>query len=204
MTTMPARFLVVLASALVLISPPVHAEFNNSFNFGMGGFPRTMPHCDAKVYIGEYEHAYSETTTVLLRGSGVNYRFDNTNYQETGRLNGVDIGARYYRAGGMEGFYLGGSLGYWWQNWSFMHLAYPSLPQGTAKSNVVRLNLQVGDRIVLDGTRISLMPEINLGKFFSSSSCDYTGPAPLVGTPCSQKSEVTGYWFIGLLAGVAF
>ncbi len=194
----------LLALVLASAALPLHAEPDNSLNFGMGGFPRTMPHCDAKVYIGELEHAYSRTTSVLLRGTGVNYRFDNSDYQENGRINGVDLGARYYHAGGMEGLYFGGGIGYFWANWSFMHLAFPSLPRGTASSKMGRLNLEFGDRIRLDGTNISLMPEINIGKFFTSSSCDYTGPAPVVGTPCTQKSEVTGYWFVGLLAGVAF
>jgi hypothetical protein len=48
------------------------------------------------------------------------------------------------------------------------------------------------------------MPEMNIGKFFSSRSCAYVSPASMVGTPCSQKSEVNVYLFVGIAAGLAF
>jgi hypothetical protein len=193
-------FPVVLAMACV--AAPVYAgPPDNSINFGVGGMPRTMPHCAADVYSAEYERAFSDTNTVLFRASAVNYRFDNGTYQENGSMRGLDIGARRYRGGRMQGLFMGGSLGVWASDWTFLHV---SGNQGTATSYSSRLNLEFGDRIVITGTNISLMPEINIGKFFWSSSCNYTAPAALVGTPCNQKSEVDAYLFVGLLAGATF
>ncbi len=195
-----ARLLFPLALAAASAAGLARAEPDNSLNVGIGGIPRLMKHCAATVYSAEYERAYSAANTVLLRGGGVPYRFDNGTYQEDGRMKGADLGARHYYGGRMQGLFAGASLGYWTSEWSFMH---PS-NRGTASSYAVRLNLEFGDRIVLGGSRVSLLPEVSIGKFFWSSSCSYTYPAALAATGCSQKSEVDGYGFLGLLAGVAF
>lgn len=180
------------------------AESADSINLGIGGL-NPMAYCSAKVLTLEYEHRLTPTTAFLGRGSGVNYRYDNSHYLEDGRLRGMDVGARYYPAGGMQGFFIGGTLGYWKQDMTFIQ--YQSTPdewQGKADHNSLRLNIDVGDRIPIGGTNVSIMPEVNVGKFFMSSSCEATAPASRIGTPCSQKSEVNYYIFVGLLAGLAF
>lgn len=180
------------------------AESRDSINLGLGGL-NPMPHCNALVYLVEYEHPLSPTMAILGRGSGVNYRFNNGNYLEDGRLRGLDIGARYYRAGGMQGIFWGASLGYWGGDWTFIqHQNAPYQWQGSATSHSLRLNFELGDRIPIQGTSISIMPEANLGKFFSSRSCVATAPASLTGTPCSQRSEVNAYLFFGVTIGMTF
>ncbi len=200
----------VLAQFLVLIivgtvtSGASGAELADSINLGLGGL-NPMAHCNATVYLIEYEHPLTPTTSILGRGSGVNYRYNNGNYREDGRLQGLDVGARYYLDGGMQGFFVGGSLGYWKGDWTFtQYQNSPSQWQGKANSNSVRLNIELGDRIPIQGTNISIMPEANLGKFFSSRSCEVTAPSAQAGTACSQKSEVNAYLFLGVTVGLAF
>lgn len=180
------------------ISPPA------SLSVVIGGFPRTMPHCKAHVFSLEFERAYSKKNSLVLRASGVPYHYDDGVYQENGRINGLDLGARHYRGANLTGLYAGASLGYWTSDWSFIRITDPGRPQGTASSVSARLNLEFGDRILLNDAGFFITPQVNLGKFFSSRSCTYTGPASMAGMPCSQRSEVTGYWFVGIGAGVMF
>ncbi len=176
----------------------------DSINLGLGGL-NPMAHCNATVYLVEYEHPLTPTTAILGRGSGVSYRYNNGNYLEDGTLRGLDVGARYYRAGGMEGFFVGGSLGYWKGDWTFtQNQNTPAQWEGKANSKSLRLNIEFGDRIPIGGTNVSIMPEANLGKFFSSRTCEATAPSSRSGTPCSQKSEVNVYLFFGVTVGLAF
>lgn len=194
----------LLALVVWLIAPWASAaEPADSINLGLGGL-NAMPHCNAAVYVIEYEHSLTPTTTILGRGSGVDYRFDNGNYFEDGMLRGVDIGVRYYRAGARQGFFAGASLGRWTGSWIFtQYQNSPAEWQGAADSNSVRLNFEFGDRILIEGTTISIMPEVSLGKFFSTHSCQATAPPSQVGQPCDQESEVNGYIFFGVTVGFA-
>jgi len=199
-----------LAQCLVLIIVGMFApgapgaESADSINLGLGGL-NPMAHCNATVYLIEYEHPLTPTTAILGRGSGVNYRFNNGSYLEDGSLQGLDIGARYYRAGGMQGFFVGGSLGYWKGDWTFtQYQNTPSQWEGKANSKALRLNIEFGDRIPVRGTKISIMPEANLGKFFSTHSCEVTAPSAQLGASCNQKSEVNVYLFFGVTVGLAF
>lgn len=194
-------FLVIVGTVALEASG---AEFADSVNLGIGGL-NPMPHCNAKVFIVEYEHQLTPATAFVGRGSGVNYRYNDGHYLEDGRLRGVDFGARYYPAGGMQGFFVGGSLGYWNEDRTFIQYQNtPSQYQGKASSYAPRLNVDVGDRIPIRGTNVSIMPEVNFGKFFLPSSCEVTAPASRVGTPCSQRSEVNYYIFAGVTVGVVF
>lgn len=179
------------------------AESMDSINFGYGGI-NPLPHCDTKIYIIEYEHLYTPSIAVLGRGSVVNYKFDDGSYQENGKIRGLDIGARYYGAANMQGFFAGGSLGYWGGHWPFIRdMNRPTESQGSAQTHSFRLNFDIGDRIPIQIMNISIIPEVNLGKFFSSNSCEYTTPASRIGTQCNQKSEVDYYLFVGIVIGVA-
>ncbi len=202
MQTLRARSLV--AAILSLLAPwAVGAERADSLNLALGGL-NPMPHCNATVYVAEYEHSLTPTLAILGRGSGVEYKFNNGSYLEDGRLRGIDIGARYYPAGGMRGWFMGANIGRWKGDWTFTQ--YQNTPiqwQGTARSNSVRLNFELGDRIPLNGTNISIMPEVDVGKFFATRSCQATAPASQSGQACEQKSEVNVYIFFGVAVGFA-
>ncbi len=106
-------FLFVVVVAAGMISPgTVFAEPENSVNIGVGAASHILPHCKATVAFVECEHMLGPKLAVLGRGSGVNYKFDDGNYVEKGRLRGGDIGLRYYPSSGMKGLFFGGALGY--------------------------------------------------------------------------------------------
>ncbi len=199
-----AQFVIIIVMVGVMTQRAAGAESADSVNLGFGGIIRTMPHCDANVYLVEYEHLLTPTTAILGRVNKVDYKFDDGNYREDGTLRGLDIGVRHYPAGAMRGFFTGGSLGRWNGDWTFIHdMSRSGQYQGTAHSNAVRLNFDLGDRIPIPGTSVSIIPEMNVGKFFSSRSCEYTSPASMTGTPCTQKSEVNVYFFVGVALGFA-
>jgi hypothetical protein len=198
--------LFVAAVAAGVMSPgTLFAEPANSVNLGMGGVVQTMPHCRATVYILEYEHMLGSKIAVLGRGSEVDYKFDDGAYLEKGRPKGVDIGARFYPAGGMNGFFIGGTLGYWTADWTFTHNKGRSDEfQGKGDSDSIRANVDIGGRFPIGSSSVSIMPALNFGKFFSSTSCEYTAPAFRVGTSCSQETEVKYYLFLAVTVGIGF
>ena len=98
-----------------------------------------------------------------------------------------------------------GTLGYWTGDWTFTDNRNTAAQrEGDADSRSARLNIDIGYRFAIRDTNISIMPEVNIGKFFSSSSCDYTAPASQVDDPCDQESNVDSYIFAGLNVGIAF
>jgi hypothetical protein len=198
--------LFIAVISVVIITPViVVAEPANSINLGIGGVIQTMPHCKATVYNIEYERMLNSKIAVLGRGSQVDYKFDDGAYFEAGRPRGVDIGARYYPAGGMKGLFIGGTLGYWRADWSFTHNKGTSDEYlGKGNSDSVRAHVDIGGRFPIGSSSLSIMPALNFGKFFSSTSCEYTVPTSRVGTSCSQKTEVEYYLFLSLAAGIRF
>lgn len=200
-----AAVLFVAAVAAGVMTPgTVFAEPANSLNLGLGGVIQTMPHCRAKVYILEYEHMLGPTIAFLGRGSGVDYKFDDGKYLEEGRPRGVDVGARFYPDGGMQGFFIGGTLGYWMSDWTFTNYQHrPDEVSGKGTSDSVRANLDMGWRFPVSSS-LSVMPQMNVGRFFSNTSCDYTAPASRVGTSCSQDTEVKFYFFLAVTVGIGF
>ncbi len=198
------RFVIPVALATAMAGE-ADAAAADSVNLGFGGIIRTMHDCDANVYFAEYEHSLTPNSTILGRIDKVGYKFDDGNYREDGTLRGIDLGARYYPSGDLHGFFAGGSLGYWNGDWMFFHaLDRPGQNQGTARTHAVRLNFDIGDRIPIPGTTVSIVPQMNIGKFFSSRSCQYVSPASMVGSACTQKSEVNVYLFVGVAVGTAF
>ena len=196
---------VAAVAAGVMTPGTVFAEPANSVNLGIGGVVQTMPHCKSTVYIVEYEHMLDSKIAILGRGSEVDYKFDDGSYLEKGRPRGLDIGARFYPAGGMKGFFIGGTLGYWTSDWTFTHAKGTSGEYlGKGNTDSIRANVDIGGRFPIASSPVSIMPALNIGKFFSSTSCEYTAPASRVGTSCSQKTEVDYYLFLSVTAGIAF
>jgi len=178
----------------------------NAINLGIGGVVQTMPHCKATVYLAEYEHMLDPKIAVLGRVSDIDYRFDDGKYLENGRPRGVDIGARYYPAGGMKGPFIGGTVGYWKTDWTFTDDKGASLEsQGKGESRAIRANVDIGARFPIGSTSVSIMTALHVGRFFSSTTCEYTAPASRAGTTCSQEGEVSAYYgFLVVLVGIGF
>lgn len=197
---------IVFAVAGVMQPGTVRAQTSDSVNLGFGGLPRLMKHCDADVYIIEYEHMISGSQfTVLGRGSEVDYTFDDGIYREEGKPKGVEAGVRYYFTGGMKGFFIGGTVGYWTADWTFTSdkgTVNEALGKGDTDS--VRANLDMGGRFPIGSSSVAIVPALNIGKFFSSTSCEYTAPALLIGTACSQDTKVDAYVFLTVMVGIGF
>ncbi len=198
--------LLVYAVALGLSAPRTSdAEPADSVNLGIGGVIQTMPHCKATLFITEYEHMLTPKVAGLGRISEVDYKFDNNKYVEQGRPKGVDIGARWYSAGGMQGFYVGGTVGYWMADWTFTdNKGQANEVHGKGDSDSVRVNVDIGARLPIGSSSVSIMPALNLGRFFASTTCEYTAPASVIGASCNRKSEVTNYLFLSVMAGIGF
>lgn len=180
------------------------AECADSINLGYGGL-NPMPHCHATVYNIEYEHQLNQNTSILGRGSRVDYKDDDEIELEEGKLKGLDIGARYYSAGDLHGVFWGGSLGYWTDHWtSIGEKNRTDEWQNTARSKSLRVNADVGYRFPILETNISITPQVNFGKFFSSYTCEYTSPPSRISTPCSESSVVNYYLFVGAALGITF
>lgn len=192
----------IFICAMLLSS--VGAESKDSINLGYGGI-NPMPHCHAEIYNIEYEHQLSQAFSILGRGSRVKYKDDDDDYQEDGKLSGLDVGTRYYLGGDMRGGFAGGSLGYWTGDWtSIGEKKLPTEWQDKASSKSLRVNVDVGYRFPIADTNISFMPEISLGKFYSSSTCEFTSPPSRITTPCTETSVVNYYLFVGVAVGIAF
>jgi len=200
------RLLILLAVAAAMTAPAtVSAEPADSINLGFGGVPALMKHCKADVYIVEYEHMLTSKLSVLGRGSEVVYKFDDGEYVEEGKPRGGEIGGRYYPGGGMKGFFIGGSVGYWRTDWTFRHNKdLPTEVRGESVTDSIRANLDIGGRFPINSSNISIMPELNIGRFFPSTTCSYTSPPSQVGAPCSQETEVKAYVFLAVMAGIGF
>ncbi len=201
----PSMLILIIVAAGVMAAGKVAAETANSLNLGMGGVVQTMPHCKADVYNLEFEHMIDTNFSIFGRASEVSYKFDDGNYLEKGRPKGIDIGARFYPEGGMKGFFIGGSVGHWTSDWTFTKdEGTLNEAHGRADSNSTRVNVDIGDRFPIGSSSVSVMPALNVGRFFSSTSCEYTAPASVVGTSCNQRSEVKYYFFLSLMAGIGF
>ena len=201
-----AKVLFVFAVAWGMLTPgTLFAESEkNSVNLGVG-MSNVLPHCKATIYLIEYERLLGAKISALGRISEVHYTFDDGKHLEDGRPKGVDIGARYYPTGGMKGFYVGGLVGYWKNDWTFTHNKNTAVQfQGQAHSDAVRANVDIGWRFPIGSSPVSIMPSVNFGRYFWSHSCEYTSPASRVGTACSEDSEVTNYLFLAVTAGIAF
>ena len=188
----------------VMTPGTLFAEPANSVNFGIG-MSNFLPHCKATIYLVEYEHMLGSNISALGRISEVHYTFDDGEHVEDGRPKGADIGVRYYFSGGMKGFYLGGSLGYWRADWTFMHNKnLPDEFQGNGHSNSIRADVDIGARFPIGASSVSITPALNFGKYFSHRSCEFTAPASRVGTACNEDSEIVFYAFLAVTAGIAF
>lgn len=206
-SAMLALFMVVVAAAGVVSPGTVFGEPANSVNLSLGGVLRIIPHCDATVYSGEYERTLGPTISVLGRGSGVVYTFDDGTYREHGNPKGIDMGMRYYPAGGgMKGLYFGGALGYWKWDWTFTeNKGRTSEKQGRGDSTAVRADVELGARFPIGSSSVAVMPALHIGKFFTSDSCEYDMPPNRAYSSCNRATEIRGgYVFLAVSVGVGF
>jgi outer membrane autotransporter protein len=195
--------LIVAAGALALSSGAWAQEGKSSVNIGVGGV--AGGDLNATVLMLEYERLVQQRLSVLGRYTNLKYKFDDGTYVEDGKGNGFGVGVRYYPAGGMKGFFLGGGVGYFKSTWDFIDDKGKTFEtRGTGDSSAFQWGGEVGYRFSL-GERVSLTPALNIGSWVGGdNSCKYTSPASRVGTSCSKESQL-GFYAVGSVAlGIAF
>ncbi len=204
------KSLAVLIAMIAAVSLSVpsrgFAAPENSINIGGGGM--IGRETTASAFFVEYERFIGSRMSVLARAGKVSYEYDDDfKYFEEGDPRGVDIGVRAYPlGGGMKGFYIGLSVGSWNTDWTFTSdkgQAWET--RGTGKTKAIRADVEVGGKFYLGSERVSLMPALHLGEFFSiDDSCSYTYPAGYIGTYCNRKSLLGFYGFYSLSVGISF
>lgn len=202
--------IVVVAVGVLLclagVAAPALAE-DQSINFGgMGLFG---PDVSASVFYAEYERMLNDNHSMFIRLGSLDYDYDDGWYEEEGDGPGVDFGIRRYASGdGMKGFFIGGTVGIWTTDWSYIDRDYPSSGNpyysGEGSSTALKIDFEVGGRIPMGSSNVSFIPSFHIGSFISiDDECSSTVPG-FIGQDCGNESEVGFYGLLGLALGVAF
>jgi hypothetical protein len=110
----------LLLAALGLLPHTSLAQPKSSINIGAAGL--IGPNLSASSSFLEYERLLSPKMAVLVRAGMADYTYDEESYTENGKPKGIDIGARIYPLADKraKGFFVGGSLGYWTTDWTWI------------------------------------------------------------------------------------
>lgn len=178
------------------------AEPANSINLMGAGL--VGPDLSASVFGLEYERLLNDSLSIMGRFANLDYKYDDDVYEEDGDGSGFDVGVRFYPGGnGMRGFFLGGNVGFWSTDWTWIDDKDTGSPsQGDGTTDSFKVEFEVGGRFPLGSETVSLMPAAHIGSFVGQDSeCRQTQPT--AGT-CTEESEVGFYVLRGLSLGIAF
>ncbi len=177
---------------------------DQSINFGgMGLFG---PDVSASVFYAEYERMLNDNHSMFIRLGSLDYDYDDGWYEEEGDGPGVDFGIRRYASGdGMKGFFIGGTVGIWTTDWSYIDRDYAPASQyysGEGSSTALKIDFEIGGRIPMGSGNVSFIPSFHIGSFIGiDDECNSTS---VPGADCGNESEVGFYGLLGLALGVAF
>ncbi len=162
-----------------------------------GGWGLLGPDLSAHVKAVEYERLLSDNLSVLGRVSTLDYDYDDSWYEEDGDGLGLGAGIRYYFSGsGLDGFYLGGSLGYWDVEYDF-----DDDDDGTGKgeSKAINVSVEGGYRFMFT-KNFGIVPNARIGNFFTfDEECSLDS-----GAASDSDSELGFYVVIGVLFTFSF
>jgi len=155
----------------------------------------------ATVVMVEYERLISPRLSVYGRGSRLSYKFDDGNNLEDGKGNGLGAGVRFFPAGGLKGFYVGGGVGAFKSKWDWTDDKGKAFQtQGKGETSSIQWGGEVGYRFNLGSQRVALTPSFNFGSWLGGDDkCTNSN-----GTPCSKESELGFYAVISVALGIAF
>jgi hypothetical protein len=195
-----ATAVLMLAACVVAVPGLVSAQPSNSIN--LLGTGLVGPDILASVIGVEYERLLNDNMSIMGRFAKLDYEVDDGEYEEDGDGTGFDVGVRFYPSGsGMRGFFLGGNLGVWRTDWTWIDdkgTVFATAGKGSTDS--FKVEFEIGGRIPLGTEIVSLVPAARLGSFVGQdSTCkNYDG------SQCSQGTDTGFYVLLGLSLGIAF
>lgn len=164
----------VVALAMLMAPASALAE-GNILSFGFGG--GSSFDSEGVVAYAEYERVLSDRMGLAIRAGVIDYEYDDGDYFEEGDGPGVEAALRFYMSGDApNGFYLGGGLGVWFTEWTYID--YFPLQTGSGDSTSLEVHFALGARFNV-GDTVILTPSFQIGSFISSDS--ELGPYALLG-----------------------
>lgn len=171
-----------------------------SVNAGFALLPG-MFDTEATVFFAEYERVMSDKLTIFGRVGALDYEFNDGWYYEEGDGPGFDIGLRYYMTDkALSALYLGGSLGIWTTDWTYVDTTTFFGSVGAGDSTSLKVEFEVGYRFSIPNTPVAVIPTFRTGTYLSlDDSC-----TTINGLPCGKESEIGIYGVAGVSAGFSF
>lgn len=177
----------------------------NSVNAGFAALPGLFD-TEATVFFVEYERKLGDKISILGRFGVLDYEFDDGSYTEDGDGPGFDVGVRFYpMAGAMEKLYIGGSLGLWTTDWTYVDSSYfpfTTYYAGSGESTALKIEFEVGYRFPIANSPVAVIPAFRTGSYISvDDSCNSTFSP---GFDCGNESEAGAYGVLGVSVGFQF
>jgi hypothetical protein len=210
---------IIFCVLFILVSETCFAEVKNSINVGGArweGGNTGLFDSDAtgSAFFVEYEHLLGlSRSAVVVRINTLGYSPNDSSWwfsetPEEGRVNGVDLGFRFYPMGRgkMKKLFLGVSFGMAHNEWTWNDTTYLYPTKAKGDADVTKFDTEIGFRFNLGSEKFSLMPAIHLGHYsVSGYSGKYTYPPESVNQKFYGDSQLEGYYVsVGLSMGFAF
>jgi hypothetical protein len=210
---------IMFCVSFILVSETCFAELKNSINVGgaywVGGNTGLIDSdASGSLFSFEYEHLLGLSRSSVVVGiNTLGYEKKTSSGWfggpgEEGRVNGVDIGFRFYPLGRgqMKKLFLGASLGLSHNEWTWGEATYINAVRAKGDTNATRVDTEIGYRFNLGSEKLFLMPAIHAGHYsVSRNSGKYTYPPEIANQKFHSNSELEGYYMsFALSLGVAF
>jgi len=184
--------LATIAVALLSFSSNSFAvEGNNSLKAGF------LVNPIGYMLLFDYERMINDTFAVGGRVATVEYTWEEDPYEEDGSGSGIEATFRWYtKRQGFNGFYLGGSVGFWSIDWDWTDPT-DSPTSGSGTSDVLNLMVNVGWKIGFGSSNWYVDPNIAIGNFFSLTTDSTYEPE-------EGEGGIGFYAGAGVAIGVAF
>jgi hypothetical protein len=210
---------IIFCASFILVSETCFAGLKNSINVGGAhweGGNTGLFDSDAtgSSFFLEYEHLLGLSRSAVVIGiNTLGYKKDASSGWfggpgEEGRVNGVDLGFRFYPIGRgqMKKLFLGVSLGLAHNEWTWGDATHVYEGRAKGDADVTKFDTEIGYRFNLGSEKFSLMPSIHIGHYsVSKNSGKYTYPPEIANQKFFGDSELEGYYAsLGLSLGFAF
>jgi hypothetical protein len=167
-----------IAALAIMLLPAVALAEGNLVSFGFGG--GSSFDSEGAVGFAEFERLLSDRLGLAFRAGVLDYEYDDGDNLEEGDGPGVEAAVRFYLGGtAPEGFYLGGGLGVWFTEWTYIDdYPYSYRRAGSGDSTSLEVHFALGAHFAV-ADKVMLTPAFQIGSFISSDS--ELGPYMLLG-----------------------